>query len=120
MAKVFGGWAFAWIPALVVLAGCSVSADTVRKSPAREIKEIEASKSDVAACLARKLKETSYEVTTSPNSVALRAGGITMRVFDLEESTHGTLVTMFVGSPFHVTQSKNLLEECRVQLEGGK
>jgi len=120
VARVFGRWAFAWVPALVVLAGCSVSADTIRKSPAREIREIEASKSDVAACLARKLKETSYEVTTNADSVVLRSGGITMRIFDLEESTHGTLVTMFVGSAFHVTQSKNLLEECKVQLEESK
>lgn len=120
MTRVFGRSAIASISALVLLAGCSISAETLRKMPAREIKEIDASKSKVAACLAGKLKETSYEVTTREDSVTLRSGAITLRVFDLEESTHGTLVTVYVASAFHITQSKNMLDECQAQLEGGK
>ncbi|MGJ7583284.1 hypothetical protein ACSFA3_24290, partial [Variovorax sp. RHLX14] len=74
VSRVFGRFAIASIPTLVLLAGCSISSETLRKMPAREIKEIEASKSKVAACLAGKLKATSYEVATSEDSVALRAG----------------------------------------------
>lgn len=89
--------------------------------PARDIKEIGASKSEVAACLTNKLQtETSYQVAADEKAVMLRSGDLTMRVFDLEESKHGTLITLYVASPFHVAQSSKMIDDCQAQLERSK
>lgn len=105
-----------------VIAGCVVSPEMVRRTPARDRQVIPAPRAAVAACIAKQLRATSsYETVEAAGSVQLRSGEVTLRIYDLEDALGGTMVTLFVQSvgSMYVAESLAVLDHCRKQLSGG-
>jgi hypothetical protein len=108
------------------LIGCSITPEMVRKQAAnRETQVISAKRPLVASCIAQQLKQetkstSSYKVIESEESIVLMQTGVTVRLYDLEDSIGGTMVTFYCGSPFHRKECLSVIDHCREQFESPK
>jgi hypothetical protein len=104
---------------LLVIAGCASSPDMVRKRPSADVQLVPAKRADVAACIGLQLKAIEYfEVVESVESVQLKTGDTTIRLYDLEEAVGGTTVTLYTSS--YIESAKKVIERCREYLGSRK
>ena len=115
--------AIAAAAASAVIGGCVVSPEMVRRQPSRDTQVIPAPRAAVAACIAKQLRATSsYETVEGADSVHLKSGDVTLRIYDLRDAAGGTMVTLFVQSvgSLYVAESLAVLDHCRGQLGAPK
>lgn len=112
------------VVAISMLVGCSVAADTIRKTASRDMQIIYAKRPLTATCISQQLKTIysgsiwNYEVVEDRGkSILLQSGDIIMCIYDLEDWTGGTMVTLFESSSFGIEETKNIVNYCRKQLE---
>lgn len=107
---------------IALLASCAITPDFQRRyAHHRETYTISAKRSLIAACISQQLKATtSYKVIESESSVLLMSGETTLQVYDLEDSVGGTVITLYVGSPFYKKEARAVIDACRGKLESQK
>jgi hypothetical protein len=106
----------------VLLTSCTVTPDFQRRhNHNRETFMISAKRPLVAACISQKLRETitswsysSYKVIESEDSILFISGEITVRIYDLEDSVQGTIITLYSSS---LSKARPVIDSCREQLE---
>ena len=111
----------------IALVGCAVTPDFVRRNnPNRESVVISAKRPLVKTCISQQLKKTaeswsysSYRVIESEESVLFMSGEMTIRIYDLEDSVEGTIVTFYSSSIF-ASKARSVIDYCRDQFESQK
>ena len=103
---------------MIVIVGCDATPDMAHRGSARDVQFIPAKRSDVSACIALQLKALRYfKVIESVESVQLKKGDLTTRVYVLEESVGGTTVTLYSSSR---KNAKDVISRCREYLGSPK
>ena len=106
---------------VAVLVGCATPETTRKFASSRDMQLISATRPLVAACISQQLKTTtSYEVIETAESVQLKSGEVTLRIYDLEDWVGGTMVTLYVNSSIHMKKARLVIDNCRGQLESTK
>jgi len=108
---------------MAVLISCSITPDFQRKhSTNRSIQMISAKRPLVVSCIAQQLKtfSSSSTIIESKESLVLKEGEITIRVYDLEDGVGGTMVTLYGSSSYDMPKALEVLNQCRKQLEAPK
>ena len=109
----------------VVLVGCAMSPEFVRKNiPNKGTLIISAKRPLVASCISQQLRQkikavSLYKVIESEDSVVLMSGSFPVRMYDLEDSVGGTMVTLFYSAPYK-KETLSVIDDCRGQLESLK
>jgi len=112
-----------------ILVGCAVSADRIRRTGSKEMQLISATRPLVYSCILQQTKVSTsspgwfegYEVVENKNSIQLKSGDITVRVYDLEDWVGGTMVTIYVDATgIYMKEAKLIIDFCRKQLESQK
>ena len=108
---------------ILILFGCAVTPEMTRKTGARDTQIISAKRSAVASCISRRLNTLfsgsiwGYRVIEDgESSVQLESGGVTMCVYDLEEWSGGTMVTLYEPSSFGIEETLSITDHCRNKL----
>lgn len=101
-----------------MVASCAVTPERARSRGVTDIQVIQAPLPAVAACIAGNLKETtSHDVIEENNSVIAVGLGNPIRIYDLENVTGGTMVTLYARNlSVYETQAKLVIEYCRIKL----
>ena len=118
---------FVLLTLMVVFVSCAVTPEFTRKHVASKgTLIISAKRPLVASCISQELKQATkatssslYKVIESEESVILMSGDITVRIYDLEDSVGGTMVTLFYSSSFK-NETLSIIDNCRRQLESPK
>jgi hypothetical protein len=106
---------------VTVLVGCATPEMTRKFASSRDMQLISATRPLVAACILQQLKTTtSHEIIESAESVQLKSGEVTLRIYDLEDWVGGTMVTLYVNSSLHMKKARLVIDHCRGQLESPK